>query len=93
MFTYDSRAACKAQFRQFRNRLELSDCQLMRNLEAAGQEMGLHSRASASPAIRDYIWRKQSAIVRHIHARETWRPIVNYGRELPLSMGKGASHG
>lgn len=85
-FTYDSAAACKAQFRQFRNRLELSDSPYLHDIESAGHRLGAHSRADASPAIRDYIWRKQCALVRHWRDREAWRPIVNHGRELPLSM-------
>lgn len=91
MFAYDSRGASKAQSRQFRNRLELSDSPFIRDIEAAGARIGARNRASASPAIRDYIWRKQCALVRHWLARDSWRPIVNYGRELPLAMVKGAA--
>lgn len=77
---------CKAQFRYFRNRVELSDSPAIRDIESAGHRLGKHSRADASRALRDYIWRKQCAIVRHIAARDPWRPIVNHGRELPLAM-------
>lgn len=90
MFQYDAKAAQKAYSRQFRNRLELSDSPFIRDIEAAGGRLGLHCRADASGAIRDYIWRKQCALVRHCQAREPWRPIVNHGRELPLAMARGA---
>ena len=89
MFAYDARAACKAQFRQFRNRVELSDSPFIRDIEAAGHRLGAHCRADASGAMRAYIWRKQCALVRHIKARDPWRQIVNYGRELPLAMRAG----
>lgn len=88
MFNYDARAACKAQFRQFRNRIELSDSPYIRDIEAAGHRLGIHDRAGASESLRDYIWRKQCALVRHWRGREDWRPIVNYGRELPLAMNR-----
>lgn len=86
MFSHDSKSACKAQFRYFRARVELSESPFIRNIEAAAHRLGAHSRADASRAIRDYIWRKQCALVRQQSAREPWRPIVNYGRELPLAM-------
>lgn len=89
MFAYDARAACKAQFRQFRNRIELSDSPFILDIEAAGHRLGAHCRAGASDAMRAYIWRKQCALVRHIKARDPWRQIVNYGRELPLAMQAG----
>lgn len=87
MFRYDSKSACKAQFRQFRNRLELSDSPFIRDIEAAAHRAGIHCRADAGSSLRDYIWRKQCALVRHERHRAPWRPIVNYGRELPLAMG------
>lgn len=85
-FTYDSAAARKAQFRRFRSRLDLADSPHLQEIEAAGARLAINCRADASGAIRDYIWRKKSALVRHWSARDPWRPIVNYGRELPLSM-------
>ena len=85
-FQYDSKAACRAQFRFFRNRLELSDSPYIRDIESAAHRLGRHCRADASDAMRDYIWRKQCALVRHELSRAPWRPIVNHGRELPLSM-------
>lgn len=90
MFSYDSAAAGKAQSRRYRARIELSDSPLLLDLESAGRRAGMKCRADASGAVRDYIFRKQAALVRHIAAREPWRPIVNYGRELPLGMLRGA---
>jgi len=91
MFQYDSASACKAQFRQFRNRLDLADSPFVQDIETAGHRAGIHCRADASRALRDYIWRKQCAIVQHIAAREPWRAIVNHGRELPLAMRRAGN--
>lgn len=86
---YDSQALCRAQFRGFRNRLELSDSPFIRDIEAAGHRLSLHSRADASRAVRDYIWRKQCALVQHYAKRAPYLEIINHGRALPLAMRKG----
>ncbi len=83
-------ARAKLESRFWRKRLELSDSPFIRDIETAGHRLGAHCRADASDAMRAYIWRKQCAIVRHIAARDPWRQIVNYGRELPLAMQAGA---
>lgn len=79
-------SAAKVESRYWRKRLELSNSPFIRDIEQAGRRMGLNCRADASGAVRDYIWRKQCAIVRHEQSRAPWRHIVNHGRELPLSM-------
>ena len=80
------RARAKQELRFWRKRLELSNSPFIRDIEAAGHKLGAHCRADASDAMREYIWRKQCALVRHWRARDSWRQIVNYGRELPLAM-------
>lgn len=82
MQQYDKAALCRMQFRQFRNRVELSDSPYIRDIEAAGRRLGIHCRADASAALRDYIWRKQCAIARAVADRSPWLAVVNYGREF-----------
>lgn len=84
------RARAKQELRFWRKRLELSNSPFIRDIEAAGHKLGAHCRADASDAMRDYIWRKQCALVRLERQRAPWRDIVNHGRELPLAMQRDA---
>jgi len=79
---HNNRAACRAQFRQFRNRIDLSDSPYIRDIEAAARRIDVHCRADAGDALREYIWRKQCALARHYRTRAPMFTIVNHGREF-----------
>lgn len=80
--SYTRDELCRAQFRHFRNRIDLADSPYISAIEAAGHRLGIHCRADASRALRDYIWRKQCALARHYQDRAPMLSIVNHGREF-----------
>lgn len=76
------RSAARLELRYWRKRLDLANSPHIREIEAAGHRLGIHCRADAGDALREYIWRKQCALARHYRTRAPMFTIVNHGREF-----------